>query len=181
MSLASGTRNFDKGDRIEVLRKEDDAVSVWFPAVVLRSSLAKPLKYMMYVEFETLGAPGDDKKPLREYVGVADIRPAPPQELHRFFKVGEVVEAFYGKKKGWRKARVVDILENSKYSVLPCDDTNGGSERDKEEVEQWAMRVYRVWNDGSWERPIQLEVRQLLIIFITHSVSKAFKLIILRH
>lgn len=165
MLIASATPDLGRGDRIEVLRKEEKDYSIWYPAVVLHSSLARYQRNIMYVEFETLVTPGDDQGgPLTEYVGVSEVRPAPPVELHRFFKVGEMVEAFHEVKKGWRKGKILDILENSKYKVLFVDDANGGSEKDVEEVMQWGLRVYRVWEDGSWlPPPIQLQVRHLLI------------------
>ncbi|KAL3508206.1 hypothetical protein ACH5RR_033588 [Cinchona calisaya] len=159
-------QHFEKGDTVEVLKRENDAndgVSVWFPATVLRSSSTanQHRKNQIYVEFDTLTTPTpvdrDDNivnkiPPLREYVDLADVRPAPPQELHRFFKVGETAEAF--KNKGWRKGKVLNILENSKYAV---SFSGNGDDDEAEEVEQWGLRVFRDWDDGSWVPPLQLQ------------------------
>lgn len=167
---------FDKGDQVEVLKRENDdndgVVSIWFPATVLRSSSSgNHRKNKIYVEFQTLttAVDDDDDKPsplLREYVDIADVRPAPAQELYRFFKVGETVEAFCNYE-GWRKGTVLNILKDSKYAVSFSKNTTDTSIDDGErsvveEVEQWGLRVFRVWDDGSWVPPLQLQVPSLI-------------------
>lgn len=92
-------------------------------------------------------------KPLRrEYVSADDVRPAQPPELHRYFKVGEIVEGFCGEKRGWRRAEVVGILENSRYSVL-----FDGAEQEGSEMEQWELRTVRDWVNDSWNPPFLLQ------------------------
>lgn len=90
----------------------------------------------------------------REYVSPVDVRPAPPLELHRYFKVGEIVEGFCREKKGWRKATVAAILEKSRYAVSFEGEGQKGS---LAEMEQWELRAVREWADGSWSPPFRLE------------------------
>ncbi|KAA8531187.1 hypothetical protein F0562_005899 [Nyssa sinensis] len=139
-------RHFNKGDKVEVTRDDDRSNGFWLPATVLRSSPAKH-KDKIYVAFETVTSDNNKTKRLREYVNVANVRPTPPLELHRYFKVGDHIDAYH--KNGWRKGTVVDILENSRYLVA----INGGSEEN--EVEQRSLRAHRDWNDGSWVPPLE--------------------------
>lgn len=169
--------HFQKGDRVEVLRTQKvQNHPIWFPATVLRSPPAANRKANIYVEFETIPAPlsdeyltGDDDEEileLREHVKLADVRPVPPHELHGVFKVGDIVEGFSVQKMGWRKAKVLDIFENSKYALsffTGGNATDDGEEEMMEEVEEVVLRVLRDWDDGSWVPPIQPKVRLVLL------------------
>ncbi|XP_060197716.1 protein AGENET DOMAIN (AGD)-CONTAINING P1-like isoform X2 [Lycium barbarum] len=135
---------FNKGDAVEVLKTHP--YTIWFPATILRSTPTK--NGQIYVEFNTLS----DR---REYVNVGDVRPTPPQELHKYFKVGDNVEVLY-QEKGWRKGKVNDILQNSMYLVSLLDE---GDEIVK--VEQWCSRVYRHWDHGSWVPPLQKNIPEV--------------------
>ncbi|KAG8370566.1 hypothetical protein BUALT_Bualt14G0130400 [Buddleja alternifolia] len=133
--------SFTKGDKIEV-RRRNDAV-IWRPATFLRSSLDRiQVRYDTASESDGL----DD-------VSAADVRPAPPPELHRYFKVGETVEGLCRERKEWRRGEIVEILENSRYKLaFECD-------RRKScvcEVEQWELRAVREWSGGAWFPPFRL-------------------------
>lgn len=149
-------RHFDKGDKVEVNRDDDNDVSLWFPAIVIRSL---PVKHrgQIYVEYETLNSSGsaDDEtqtKRLREYVSAAKVRPSLPIELHRYFKVGDNVDAF--RRNAWRQGTIDDILENSKYSVSFV-----GGVHEKADFELWNLRLHRDWDDGSWIPPLDLQLQ----------------------
>lgn len=114
---------------MEVLRTQKvQNHPIWSPATVLRSPRAANRRANNYVEFETIPATvsdeyltGDDDEEipkLREHVKLADVRPVPPHELHRVFKVGDIVEGFGVQKMGWRRAKVLDIWENSKCALF---------------------------------------------------------------
>lgn len=149
MPLPAAARHFNKGDSVEVLRSE----CLWFPATVLRLPSANH-RNKFYVEFETLTAgEGNNTTTTREYVNVGEVRPVPPVELHRFFKVGEVVDA-YIEKEGWRSGgKIEDILENSKYKV-----SFDHGKQVITEVDQMSVRLHRDWDHGSWIPPLQLQV-----------------------
>lgn len=140
---------FNNGDAVEVLKTSP--FTIWFPSTVLRSNPCKKTRNgQIYVEFHTLS--GDESSQRRrEYVNAGDVHPAPPPELHRYFKVGDNVEVLY-KEKGWRKGKVDDILENSTYFV-----SLDGVKDEIVKVEPWGLRVYRVWDDGSWHPPLDLQ------------------------
>lgn len=146
---------FNNGDAVEVLKTSP--FTIWFPSTVLRSNPCKKTRNgQIYVEFHTLS--GDESSQRRrEYVNAGDVHPAPPPELHRYFKVGDNVEVLY-KEKGWRKGKVDDILENSTYFV-----SLDGVKDEIVKVEPWGLRVYRVWDDGSWHPPLDLQqMREVL-------------------
>ncbi|KAL3626634.1 hypothetical protein CASFOL_030183 [Castilleja foliolosa] len=128
---------FKEGDKIEV-RLQNDAV-IWCPATFLCST-----QNQIHIQFESSGE-------AREYVRPGDVRPAPPPELHRYLKVGEMVEGFCREKKGWRKGHVVEILENSKYAV--SFEVKGKEGSVVAEMEQWELRAFREWADGCWAPP----------------------------
>ncbi|XP_047951887.1 protein AGENET DOMAIN (AGD)-CONTAINING P1-like [Salvia hispanica] len=137
-----------KGDRIEV-RRPNDAVT-WHPATFIRFCGDRA-----YVKLETSADSDDPTSPLRrEYVAAAEVRPAQPVEIHRYFKVGESVEAFCGERKGWRRGEIAEILENSRYSVVFEGADRGGS---ASAVEQWEVRTVRDWSDGMWNPPLLLQ------------------------
>ncbi|KAJ8573962.1 hypothetical protein K7X08_010473 [Anisodus acutangulus] len=135
---------FNKGDAIEVLKT--NPFTIWFPATVLRSTPTR--NGQIYVEFLH-----ESSRSRREYVNAGYVRPSPPSELHRYFKVGDTVEVLY-KGKGWRNGKVNDVLENSMYLVSL-------DEEDIVKVEQWGLRVYRVWDDGSWVPPLHLQQKNI--------------------
>lgn len=135
---------------------QNDTV-IWYSATCLRSS-----HNQVYVQFETCSDADDPTSPLRrEYVSAGDVRPAQPLELHRYLKIGEIVEGFCREKKGWRNAKVVEILENSRYAVSFEGEAQKGSHA---EMEQWELRAVREWADGSWTPPFLLqEVLQVCV------------------
>ncbi|KAK2990187.1 hypothetical protein RJ640_014639 [Escallonia rubra] len=134
-----------KGATVEATLPQNDAASSsFYPATVLHS----PSNDTVQLKFETLNSTKNPKKRLKDHVHVASVRPdPPPPELHRFFVVGEAVDGFLSN--GWRKGKVVDILENSKYLV------SFDGENENEEVEQYSLRLHRDWVDGSWVPPLQ--------------------------
>lgn len=81
---------------------------------------------------------------------VDDVRPVPPVELNMLFMIGNVVDAFFDNE-GWRKGEIKDILENSRYEIVFDE-----GELVKE-FDQWNVRVHRVWDDGCWNPPLQLQ------------------------
>ncbi|PHU30068.1 hypothetical protein BC332_02161, partial [Capsicum chinense] len=165
MPLRTTRQCFNKGNAVEVLKT--NPFNIWFPATVLRSTpFKKTRNSQIYVEFQTIS----EEVRRREYVNINDVRPAPPPELHRYFKVGDNVEVLY-KEKGWRKGKVGDILENYVYLV-----SVDSVEEEIVKVEQWGLRVYRVWDDGSWLPPLQLHQLRLKNIPEVDLKSRGVKL-----
>ncbi|XP_012842585.1 PREDICTED: uncharacterized protein LOC105962803 [Erythranthe guttata] len=145
MQLKMSSELLNKGAKIEV-RMQNDGV-IWYTATFLRSSTTK-----IFVQFDTLRESAEDpESPLRrDYVSPGDIRPAQPPEIHRYLKVGESVEGFCRERMGWRRGKVVEILECSRYTV-------SFDEGSLAEMEQWELRAVREWIDGSWAPPFRLQ------------------------
>ncbi|XP_058203732.1 protein AGENET DOMAIN (AGD)-CONTAINING P1-like isoform X1 [Rhododendron vialii] len=152
--------HFEKGDKVEVTKGDDDDNSSsccsWFPASILRPFPAKH-KGQIYVQYETHSEEDDTetetKRRRREYVSASNVRPSPPLELHRYFKVGENVDAFHDK--AWRRGTIKDILEESRYAV-----SFEGVLEEQLEFDQWNLRLHRDWEDGSWVPPFHHQVIQ---------------------
>ncbi|KAL4308705.1 hypothetical protein GQ457_01G002690 [Hibiscus cannabinus] len=128
----------NKGDEIEVKRPN----GAYYAATVLRPPSAMQ-KNMVFVEYKTVY---EGPKCVRGFVDLTHVRPSPPLELSRCFKIGDCVDAYW--ENGWRKGVVRDLLENSKFVV--GFDGNGEKEDEESEVEQCNLRLHREWEDGSW-------------------------------
>ncbi|XP_061991990.1 protein AGENET DOMAIN (AGD)-CONTAINING P1 isoform X1 [Rosa rugosa] len=146
--------HFNQGDQVEVTTSvHGGSTGPYYPATVLRPVIKD--KARILVQYQTLTAHGGGPKPLREIVEVGNVRPMPPRELHRPFKVGDDVDAF--REKGWYRGTVREILENSKYLVVLDGKADLEFERD-----HFDLRVHREWDDGSWVPPLpqELELQQ---------------------
>ncbi|KAL3733363.1 hypothetical protein ACJRO7_022830 [Eucalyptus globulus] len=75
---------------------------------------------------------GGPEQRLREYVDLAQLRPAPPREMHELFQVEEELDVYL--EDGWHFGEIREIHENSKYLVA----MGGGSE--EVEFGQWELR-----------------------------------------
>ncbi|KAL6193602.1 hypothetical protein ACLB2K_034686 [Fragaria x ananassa] len=143
---------FHKGDQVEVTTSvHGGSTGPYYPATVLRPVIKD--KSHIFVEYQTQTAPGRAPKPLKEIVLLTNVRPTPPRELHRPFKVGDDVDAF--RAKGWYRGTVRDILENSKYLVV----VDGQADQEFE-CDHFDLRVHREWDDGSWVPPLLPEEKK---------------------
>lgn len=116
------------------------------------------------MQFETLRQTEDHDSPLRRtYASAEDVRPVQPPELHRYLKVGEAVEGFCREKMGWRKGKVAEILENSRYAVSFEGEEQSGS---LAEMDHWDLRALREWSNGSWDPPFLLQ--EVLQVCVEH-------------
>nr|GME06246.1 duf724 domain-containing protein 3 [Ipomoea batatas] len=148
----SAEPQFNKGDRVEVLKR--DNFPIWFPAAVLRHSVRKKQRAgQIYVAFETLCSVDDPMKRRKEYVHLSAVRPAPPAAQPCYFRVGESADVFY-ENRGWRRGTVDEILENSMYMV-GLGDEDGEKAVESVKLEQWQLRVHRDWKDGCWVPPLE--------------------------
>ncbi|KAL9669271.1 hypothetical protein QQ045_006815 [Rhodiola kirilowii] len=134
---------FKKGDAVEVMVEDNDGdderpkIATWHSANVLK--VTGGTKGKVFVQFTNLTSYENDH--LRERVDYRRVRPVPPP-ARWWFKVGDRVEVLYDY--GWRGAVVEEILEKSKYLVK----VDGMAEAT--DVDQWRVRAFREWVDGSW-------------------------------
>nr|KJB12692.1 hypothetical protein B456_002G031600 [Gossypium raimondii] len=126
-----------KGDQIEVKRPN----GAYYAATVLRPPSAMQIN-MVFVEYHA----EDGSKCVRGYVDLTHVRPSPPLELNRCFKIGDAVDAYW--ENGWHQGVVRDLLKDSKYVV--GFHGNEGKVEEKSEIHQCNLRLHREWDDGSW-------------------------------
>lgn len=145
--------HLNEGDRVEVIKMKGQSSSgPYYPATVLRSPTRN--KSHVFIEYQSLffskevGSDGQHR--LREYVDLNNVRPMPPPELNRCFKLGDTVDAY--RDNGWSSGTVKDIYENSRYLVLVHDTAQ------ETEFEQFNLRLHREWHDRSWVQSLQEQV-----------------------
>ncbi|XP_074339650.1 protein AGENET DOMAIN (AGD)-CONTAINING P1 isoform X2 [Apium graveolens] len=159
----TGGAYFKRGDTVEVLR-----LNLFYSLATVLQPPGPTHRHNYFVQFQTLENNNNDNNNnnlnnninidydnydeniVREYVRVDDVRPVPPIELNMFFMVGNVVDAFFDNE-GWRKGEVNDILENSRYEIVFDEG------KLVQEFDQWNVRLHRVWDDGCWDPPLQLQ------------------------
>ncbi|OAY56172.1 hypothetical protein MANES_03G208100v8 [Manihot esculenta] len=138
--------HFRKGDLVEVLKQENGpSTSTYYAAKVLRSNVKQ--RNQIFVEYQTMIIIGSGcQKCVTELVDLASVRPMPPRELNKCFRMGDSVDVYCDN--AWQKGTIKDILENSKYIVR----FHGKSEGIV--AEQCYLRLHREWDDGSWVPPL---------------------------
>ncbi|XP_012084134.1 protein AGENET DOMAIN (AGD)-CONTAINING P1 [Jatropha curcas] len=138
--------HFNKGDQVEVLKRENGpSTFTYYGATVLRSPAKQ--KTQILVEYHNLVIiQTENQKHFRELVDLSSVRPMPPRELNECFKMEDSVDVFCDN--GWQKGTVKDILENSTY-IVGFDGKSEGIV-----AEQNNLRLHREWDDGSWVPPL---------------------------
>ncbi|KAI7992866.1 Protein AGENET DOMAIN (AGD)-CONTAINING P1 [Camellia lanceoleosa] len=134
-----------KGAEVEVSFEDEGFRGSWYTATVLRTVSKKNNK--IFVEFHSLMADDRGSKPLREFVNVILVRPVPPRELTRTFKLSEEVDAFHND--GWWEGIVTAILQDSRYSVF------FRSSREQIDFPDSDLRLHREWVHGIWVPPLE--------------------------
>uniref|UniRef100_F6HZB9 Agenet domain-containing protein n=1 Tax=Vitis vinifera TaxID=29760 RepID=F6HZB9_VITVI len=107
--MVTEAEGLKKGEKVEVSSEEEGLRGSWYTATVLRPVTKKTKK--IYVEYHTLMSEEDDSKPLRESVDAILVRPYPPREVGRRFKLMEEVDAFYSD--GWWEGVVTQDFEGA--------------------------------------------------------------------
>ncbi|KAK7246237.1 hypothetical protein RIF29_41098 [Crotalaria pallida] len=153
LSLEMFHSHFHKGASVEVTKPN---TTVIYPATVLRPpSKHKNLVYLQYLTLFLPHSNSTSPQPLREYVSVSNVRPKLPLQLNSWFKVGDSVDVFSDSIHAWCPATVVDILENSNYTVSFLGSTQYAV------VDHCCLRIHRKWVHGNWVPPFpQLQKEQ---------------------
>ncbi|KAL2941689.1 DUF724 domain-containing protein 6, partial [Bienertia sinuspersici] len=140
---------FKKGLKVEISIEDDGFRGAWFPGTVVKEPTKKESKVM--VEYDTLLAE-NGKSPLIEKVELVQIRPTPPRESKRVYKLNEDVDVFYND--GWWEGVVTHVLENGLYSVYfrPT--------RDQFDFKDSDLRLHREWVDQKWVPPLEEELTE---------------------
>ncbi|XP_057963563.1 protein AGENET DOMAIN (AGD)-CONTAINING P1-like [Malania oleifera] len=138
---------FSKGAEVEVSSDEQGLLGSWYTAKVLRGVSRKNRKVL--VQYHTLVATNDKKKPLREFVNAVLVRPLPPCEPPgRRFCFSDEVDAFYND--GWWEGVVTAVLPGGdRYSVF------FRHSREQIDFNGKDLRLHREWVYGDWVPPLE--------------------------
>ncbi|KAF3670574.1 hypothetical protein FXO37_08474 [Capsicum annuum] len=145
---------FANGTEVEISSDEDGFRGAWYDGTVMRPIFKKQRKnneddeggdskIRVLVEYKTLMADKKGKKPLKETMSLVQLRPKPPPERRRKFKVSEEVDANYND--GWWEGVVMEVLSDGRYSVF------FRGTRDQLEFEESQIRTHREWANGEWK------------------------------
>ncbi|KAL6968669.1 E2 ubiquitin-conjugating enzyme [Sarracenia purpurea var. burkii] len=136
---------FKKGAEVEVSFEDEGFRGSWYTATVIRTVSKKNNK--IFVEFHNLKADDRGRKPLREFVNIILVRPVPPREPRRSFKLSEEVDAFHND--GWWEGIVTAVLDDSRFSVF------FRSSREQIDFRDSDLRLHREWVYGNWVPPLE--------------------------
>ncbi|KAJ8529636.1 hypothetical protein K7X08_036471 [Anisodus acutangulus] len=153
---------FTNGAEIEISSDEEGFRGAWYEGTVIRPIPKKQRrnnnnnddessnnKLRVLVEYKTLMADKKGKNPLKETMSLVQLRPRPPPERRRRFKVSEEVDANYND--GWWEGVVMEVLDGGRYSVF------FRGTRDQLEFDESQIRIHREWANGVWTPPFDEE------------------------
>ncbi|CAH2038490.1 unnamed protein product [Thlaspi arvense] len=140
------------GSAVEISSDETEFRGSWYPGrVVTAPSPSGINSFKCQVEYTTLFFDKEGKKPLKEVVEMAQLRPpAPPmseREKKRNIAVGVEVDAYYND--GWWEGTVTEVLDDGKFSVY----FRGTREQIRFRKDE--IRFHREWVFGVWNPPLE--------------------------
>uniref|UniRef100_A0A1J3GX38 Agenet domain-containing protein n=1 Tax=Noccaea caerulescens TaxID=107243 RepID=A0A1J3GX38_NOCCA len=139
------------GAAVEISSDESGFRGSWFPGRVVTAPSSDKDFVKCQVEYTTLFFDKELKKPLKEVVHTAQLRPPAPSlsesEKKRDFAVGEKVDAYYND--GWWEGEVMKVLGDGKFSVY------FRTSREQIEFHRDQLRYQREWVNGAWKPPLE--------------------------
>lgn len=139
------------GAAVEISSDESGFRGSWFPGRVVTAPSSDKDSVKCQVEYTTLCFDKELKKPLKEVVHTAQLRPPAPSlsesEKKRDFAVGEKVDAYYND--GWWEGEVMKVLGDGKFSVY------FRTSREQIEFHRDQLRYQREWVNGAWKPPLE--------------------------
>ncbi|KAL3648133.1 hypothetical protein CASFOL_009101 [Castilleja foliolosa] len=152
----SSVNPFRKGAQVEVSFEDEGFRGSWYTATVLRPPPKKASrKPRIRLQFDTLTDADEEEraaKPLRENVDLILVRPIPPRESRRQFRVDEDVDAFHND--GWWEGVVIAVLDGGdRYSIF------FRSSREQIDFPESQLRLHREWVHGKWVPPLEDDVK----------------------
>ncbi|XP_042516304.1 protein AGENET DOMAIN (AGD)-CONTAINING P1-like isoform X2 [Macadamia integrifolia] len=135
---------FKKGRKVEACFDEPGIRGAWFTATVLRPPRRDK---KVHLEFQSLLNEEGSSERLKEKVTVVNVRPPPPLEFHRTFKMSDEVDAFHDD--GWWEGVITKVHDKDRFSVY------FRNSKDELVFPAANLRLHREWVDGSWVPPIE--------------------------
>ncbi|CAN4099224.1 unnamed protein product [Withania somnifera] len=134
------TKEFQKGDEVEVASQEYGFIGSYYTASVISSIGA----YHYRVKYKTLLS--DDKSaPLEEIVTVSEVRPVPPDQhetmLENNFRLYDMVDVFAND--GWWFGFISGKVGQDYYVYFPTTGDNIAYPCD-------VLRFHQEWSNGKW-------------------------------
>ncbi|CAO2832519.1 unnamed protein product [Amaranthus hypochondriacus] len=144
---------FKKGTKVEISIDEDGFRGAWFIGTIVKQPAKNENQVM--VEYETL-LEDDESTPLREKVDLVQIRPLPPRETKRVFKIDEEVDVCYND--GWWEGVVTQVLDDNQYSVY------FRPSREQSDFKDSDLRLHREWVNQKWVPPLEEEKEEEVLV-----------------
>ncbi|GFP87946.1 hypothetical protein PHJA_000938300 [Phtheirospermum japonicum] len=144
---------FKKGANVEISSDDEGFRGSWYEGTVLRPPrTSKRGSAKVLVQYKTLTEDEAGTQPLREELEVVQLRPLPPREVHRSFKFGEEVDAYYND--GWWEGTITEVVgddddDDVKYLVF------FSGTREQIAFDASEMRLHREWEYGKWVPPLE--------------------------
>ncbi|KAJ9188070.1 hypothetical protein P3X46_003465 [Hevea brasiliensis] len=126
---------FEEGNSVEVLKREHEPYGSWFPG----SIISVFVDYYI-VRYDSIT--DSEAEPVMEKVHKEDVRPQPPHERGKRWKVGDVADVF--DTRCWRVGKIAKVLKNNHFVIKLF-----GSIQLKEFHES-NLRIRQVWHNNNW-------------------------------
>ncbi|KAF2325272.1 hypothetical protein GH714_025984 [Hevea brasiliensis] len=126
---------FEEGNSVEVLKREHEPYGSWFPG----SIISVFVDYYI-VRYDSIT--DSEGEPVMEKVHKEDVRPQPPHERGKRWKVGDVADVF--DTRCWRVGKIAKVLKNNHFVIKLF-----GSIQLKEFHES-NLRIRQVWHNNNW-------------------------------
>ncbi|CAN8311673.1 unnamed protein product [Cochlearia groenlandica] len=135
------------GSAIEISSDETGFRGSWYPGKVIKIASSDKCE----IEYKTLFFDEEGKKPLREVLYIAQLRPPAPcmseKEKKKVISVGEEVDAYYSD--GWWEGEVMEVLGDGRFSVF------FRSSKELIRFRKSELRFHREWVNGAWKPPLE--------------------------
>ncbi|XP_031404254.1 protein AGENET DOMAIN (AGD)-CONTAINING P1-like [Punica granatum] len=150
---------FFPGDTVEIASNDDGFHGSWFTGIVVRLLSAPSssgrrkaagkatLRYL--IQFDTLFEDEAGTKRQTEVVDEYQMRPVPPSEPRRAFKLGEEVDAYYND--GWWEGSITEELGSGKFEVY------FRASKESIQFKSERLRLHREWTNNAWFPPFDEE------------------------
>ncbi|EPS73094.1 hypothetical protein M569_01661, partial [Genlisea aurea] len=134
---------FKEGAEVEISSSDEGFRRSWYAGAVIRPPEdPNRASSKVLVEYKTLTESERKKTPLQEEVELVQLRPPPPVERGRSFKLNDEVDAYYND--GWWEGVITQVLAEDEFSVF------FPGTREQISFKSSHLRLHREWVQGKW-------------------------------